>query len=38
MSIAELVQRLTTEANERRIRQVSTATAGLADGKAKDGN
>ena len=29
MSVAELVQRLTTEARERRIRQVSTATAGL---------
>ena len=35
MSIAELVQRLTTEATERRIRQVSTATAGLEGGKAK---
>jgi len=35
MSVAELVQRLTTEAHERRIRQVSTATAGFAEGKAK---
>ncbi len=31
MSIAELVKRLTDEVQERRIRQVSTASAGLAD-------
>jgi threonyl-tRNA synthetase len=35
MSVAELVQRLTMEVSERRIRQVSTATAGFAEGKAK---
>jgi threonyl-tRNA synthetase len=38
ISVAELVRRLTNEANERRIRQVSTASAGLADSKAKYGN
>ena len=31
MTIAELVKRLTDEVNERRIRQVSTASAGLTD-------
>jgi threonyl-tRNA synthetase len=35
MGVAELVHRLTAEANERRIRQVSTATAGFTEGKAK---
>jgi threonyl-tRNA synthetase len=35
MGVAELVHRLTAEANERRIRQISTATAGFAEGKAK---
>src|SRR5947208_1106985 len=31
MSVAELVQRLTAEVHERRIRQVSTATAGFTE-------
>src|SRR5579871_2919609 len=31
MSVAELVQRLTAEASERRIRQVSTVTASFAE-------
>jgi threonyl-tRNA synthetase len=35
MSLAELVARLEQEVRERTIRQVSTATAGLADGGAK---
>jgi hypothetical protein len=30
-----LVKRLRQEVQEKRIRQVSTATAGLAEGKAK---
>jgi threonyl-tRNA synthetase len=35
LGVAELVHRLTAEANERRIRQVSTGTAGFTEGKAK---
>jgi threonyl-tRNA synthetase len=35
MTIAELVRRLTEEVNERRIRQVSTASAGLTDRDAQ---
>jgi threonyl-tRNA synthetase len=35
MPVAELVNRLRQEVAEKRIRQVSTATAGLAEGKAK---
>ena len=31
MTVAELVKRLVDEVKERRIRQVSTASAGLAD-------
>jgi threonyl-tRNA synthetase len=37
MTVAELVQRLEHEVRERTIRQVSTATAGLAEGGAKYG-
>jgi threonyl-tRNA synthetase len=35
MTVAELVKRLTEEVKEKRIRQVSTASAGLADTGAK---
>ena len=35
MSVAELIKRLEAEVRERRIRQVSTATAGLSDATAK---
>jgi len=35
MPLAELIARLKAEVNEKRIRQVSTASAGLAEGKAK---
>lgn len=35
MSVAELVQRLDAEIRDKRIRQVSTASAGLSDGSAK---
>jgi threonyl-tRNA synthetase len=31
MTLAELIHRLSDEVKERRIRQVSTASAGLAD-------
>jgi hypothetical protein len=37
MSVAELVDRLDREVKEKRIRQVSTATAGLGDSGAKYG-
>jgi threonyl-tRNA synthetase len=37
MPIAELVNRLRTEVAEKRIREVSKATAGLAEGAAKYG-
>jgi threonyl-tRNA synthetase len=37
MTVAELLNRLDREARERTIRQVSTATAGLAEGGAKYG-
>ena len=37
MPVEEAVARLTAEVKERRIRQVSTATAAMADGKAKFG-
>jgi threonyl-tRNA synthetase len=37
MPTAELIRRLSDEVRERRIREVSTATAGLADDKAKYG-
>jgi threonyl-tRNA synthetase len=36
--VADLVKRLTEEVKERRIRQVSTASAGLTDSKAKYGD
>jgi hypothetical protein len=35
MSVAELKARMEQEVRERRIRQVSTASAGLADSGAK---
>ncbi|HZY84987.1 MAG TPA: His/Gly/Thr/Pro-type tRNA ligase C-terminal domain-containing protein, partial [Gemmataceae bacterium] len=35
MSVAEMVQRLGDEVREKRIRQVSTASAGLAEGSAQ---
>jgi threonyl-tRNA synthetase len=37
MSVPELITRLEREIDEKRIRQVSTATAGLADTGAKYG-
>ena len=37
MTVTELVKRLTEEVKEKRIRQVSTASAGLADSGAKFG-
>ncbi len=35
MPVAELIARLEAEVREKRIRQVSTATAGLADNTAR---
>ena len=35
IAVAELIKRLTEEVNEKRIRQVSTGTAGLSDSGAK---
>jgi threonyl-tRNA synthetase len=35
LPLAQVVERLLAEVREKRIRQVSTASAGLADGGAK---